>query len=827
MYKFTGFGESANNALNFAVESAENFGHTYIGSEHLLLGILSDSKTVSASFLISRGVTYRRVEEEIKRLVGVGMPTALTPEDVTPRCRKIIENALALSKSKESGTGELLYALSKEQASCACQILLCLGVKPYEINSQILNDESKIDKKSAALVNETQIIKYGKDLTELALNGKTDPVIGRERETSRVIEILCRRTKNNPCLIGEPGVGKTAVVEGLSYLIARGAVPEMLKNKRIISVDLTCMVAGTKYRGDFEERIKKMIDEVSEDGNIILFIDEIHNIVGAGSAEGAVDAANILKPSLSRGEIRVIGATTLDEYKKYIEKDAALERRFQTVNIEEPDEKTAVMMISALKSFYEQYHGVEITDGAVQTAVSLSKRYISDRFLPDKAIDLIDSASSKARLKSLTPPKKLKTLELKLKRIGDEKSAAIEKGEFEKAAQLRDNEKKLGTEFRFSYKRWQEKSKNEKRCVTSDDIAEAVFEWTKIPLKKLTSAESESLLSLEEDIHKRIVGQEKAVVAVAKAIRRSRAGLKSPKRPIGSFIFLGPTGVGKTELTKALAESLFGSEEKIIRLDMSEYSERFTSTRLVGAAPGYVGFEEGGQLTERVRRNPYSIVLFDEIEKADPEIFNLLLSILEDGALTDSNGRKTDFKNTVIIMTSNIGAKFISEHRLSVGFSAQGGDEDSESAVKNHIDVELKRFFKPEFLNRVDDIIVFSPLKKAELEKIAENMLFEIKERLLQKKITVDFSKNVVTELSERSFDSAMGARPLRRAVTNDIEDLLSEKYLTGELLEGKCYELSFIEGEYVLKENEESICNEGELHVNGNVKKPIPYKTV
>ncbi len=804
LYKFTGFTDSANNALNFAVEAAENFGHTYIGSEHLLLGLLSDSKTVSASVLLSKKVTYKKAEEEIKKLVGIGMPTSLTPEDVTPRCRKIIENALSsgtYERGRDAGTEQLLLALVREPHCAGCQILSFLGVSGFEISSELSGDVSRESKRTIDKNDkETTVGKYGKDLTFLAEEGKTDPVIGRENEIERVIEILCRRTKNNPCLIGEPGVGKTAVAEGLAALIAKGEVPEMLKNKRIVSVDLTCMVAGTKYRGDFEERIKNMIDEVVADGNIILFIDELHNIVGAGSAEGAVDAANILKPSLTRGDIRVIGATTIDEYRKYIEKDAALERRFQQVTIEEPNEETAIKMIKGLRAFYEEHHGVTITDEAIESAVYLGKRYIADRFLPDKAVDLIDEASSRVRLKAYTPPDELKELETQIKDVTEQKSNAIDEQNFEKAAYFRDKEKELNKEFRIQNRKWQDEAGEKKQKVTASDIADVVSAWTKIPVRKLTAEESEKLLELESSLHKRIVGQEKAVNAVAKAVRRGRAGLGDPKRPIGSFIFLGPTGVGKTELTKALAECLFGSENSIIRIDMSEYMEKHSVSRLVGSPPGYVGFDEGGQLTEKVRRNPYSIILFDEIEKADPDVFNILLQILEDGVLTDSNGKKADFKNTVIIMTSNIGASLISDNKSAMGFSGSSAESEREKRISTLINDELKKVFKPEFLNRVDDIIIFVSLKKDEIRKIAERMLSEVSKRLEEKNINVTFSNSVFEKLSEKGYDPVYGARPLRRAVTSDIEDLLSEKYLSGDLKSGKKYVLEYTENEYALK---------------------------
>ncbi|MBE6747716.1 MAG: ATP-dependent Clp protease ATP-binding subunit [Ruminococcaceae bacterium] len=804
MYKFTGFTESANNALNFAVEAAENLGHTYIGSEHILLGLLSDTKTVAASILLSKKITLKKVEEQIKKSIGVGIPTSLSPEDVTPKCRKIIENALNSSTKKSgAGTEQLLYALLKEQQSAGCKILSSLGVSPYEVTTDVSNEINNNDyKKTQTNIKDnkqTLVEKYGKDLTESAKNGGIDPVIARETEIERVIEILSRRTKNNPCLIGEPGVGKTAIAEGLALEIANGTVPENLKNKRVISLDLTCMVAGTKYRGDFEERIKNIIDEVIEDGDIILFIDELHNIVGAGSAEGAVDAANILKPSLARGDIQIIGATTIEEYRKYIEKDAALERRFQPITVDEPNIEAAKEMIYGLKNHYEEHHGVTITDEAIEAALNLSVRYISDRFLPDKAIDLIDEASAKVKLKSYTLPEELKKLEAKIKEKSNEKNNAISNQDFEKAAALRDEEKKLNIEFRSEKQKWQAEMHEKNLFVTEDDIKSIVSMWSKIPVTQISREESDKLLKLEEELHKRIVGQDDAVKAVARAIRRGRAGLKDPKRPIGSFLFLGPSGVGKTELTKALSECLFGSESEIIKIDMSEYMEKHSVSRLIGSPPGYVGFDEGGQLTEKVRRKPYSIVLFDEIEKADADIFNLLLQILEDGILTDSNGRKVNFKNTVIIMTSNIGASLISNNKSALGFSGENDEKTRNKRNRELVIEEVKKTFKPELINRIDELIVFNLLTKQEIKKITNNLLKAVTKRLKEKNIEIEFTDSVITKLSEKGFDKVYGARPLRRLITSEIEDMLSEKYLMGELKNGD-YVVDYKNKKFILR---------------------------
>ncbi|MBR0535302.1 MAG: ATP-dependent Clp protease ATP-binding subunit, partial [Clostridia bacterium] len=730
MYKFTGFTESANNALNFAVECAENMGHTYIGSEHILMGLLSDSRMISSSILGVKKITLKKVEEQIKAIVGIGMPTSLTPADISPRCRRIIENALALNDKKSSvgaGTEQLLNSLVHESECAACRILISLGAQPYEFFSGYNSDRgtAKEGTQKSAVNSKATLAKYSRNLTELCQKGEVDPVIGRDSEIQRVIEILCRRTKNNPCLIGESGVGKTAVAEGLALAISQGNVPEILRRKQIISVDLTCLVAGTKYRGDFEERIKNIIEEVSADGNIILFIDELHNIVGAGSAEGAVDAANILKPGLARGEIQVIGATTIDEYRRYIEKDAALERRFQTVTVGEPDAQTAVKMLQGLKALYEEHHGVIITNEAIESAVNLSIRYINDKYLPDKAIDIIDVAASRVKLKGVTPPEEITALEKKLNDISKKKMESIEKQDFEVAADFRDKEKAIATVLQNKKQQWKDSSQLLRQQVTTDDVTGVVSDVCGVPVSGITKDECENLLSLEEQLSKRVVGQEQAVTAVSKAVRRGRVSFKNPNRPIGSFIFFGPTGVGKTELTKALAECVFGSEQSIIRFDMSEYMEKHSVSRLVGAPPGYVGFDEGGQLTEKIRRHPYSIVLFDEIEKADSDLFNILLQVLEDGILTDSNGRQCSFKNSIIIMTSNIGAEFITKNTF-IGFNEMSCENKNTERIKEYVMSQVKNYFKPEFINRIDEMIVFNSLSEDDVKEITRRMLSQV-----------------------------------------------------------------------------------------------------
>lgn len=791
MYKFTGFTEKANRALNYAVEIAENLGHTYIGSEHLLAGLIKEGDSVATSVLSSKGVNAAAVEEEIRRSVGVGIPTVLTPDDFTPRSKHIIELSLALARQKSAGyvgTEHLLTALLSEEDSCCNYILSQLGVNPNILLSELESPKGKSSYTGSSKSNANggksstpTLDKYGMDLTAKAQKGEIDPVIGREKEIERVIEILSRRTKNNPCLIGEPGVGKTAIAEGLAQKIASDEVPETLKNKRIVSLDLTSMVAGTKYRGDFEERIKACIDETIKAGNVILFIDEVHNLIGTGSAEGAVDAANILKPSLARSELQVIGATTLEEYRKYIEKDSALERRFQSVKVSEPSQEETVEILKGLRSKYEAHHKVKITDEALEQAVKMSVRYISDRFLPDKAIDLIDEACSKVRLRAYTMPPEVKEIEKQLKDITGEKAAAIDSQDFEGAARLRDTEKELMSRLTAAKTNWKEESAHSFGEVTGNEIARVVSSWTGVPVNELTKEESEKLLKLEETLHERIIGQNKAVEAVAKVIRRGRSGLKDPKRPMGSFIFLGPTGVGKTELCKALGAAMFGDENAVIRLDMSEYMEKHNASRLVGSPPGYVGYEEGGQLTEKVRRKPYSIILFDEIEKAHPDVFNMLLQILDDGILTDSAGRRVDFKNTVIIMTSNLGAKHIAAGGNAIGFGENAGKLTDEQ-IKAAVTGELKKAFRPEFLGRIDEIIVFSQLKKEEIDLIAAKMIKELKERLTSMDIEMEFSPKVISKVADAGFDTVYGARPLRKALQSLVEDKLSEEILSGKL---------------------------------------------
>ncbi|MBR6533058.1 MAG: ATP-dependent Clp protease ATP-binding subunit [Clostridia bacterium] len=788
-YNFNGFTAKANEALNSAINSAEALGHTYVGSEHLLLGLLKIGGGVAAVVLEKNGVTDEKIEQLIRSQIGCGTPTKLSPDYFTPRAKRVIESAMSGSSSigkKYVGTEHLLLGILGDGDNYAIRFLNELGVDVAGLTSGVLkasgmdlngnvshNSQKPKDTKTPTLE------KYGRDLINEARTGNIDPVIGREAEVERIIQILCRRTKNNPCLIGEPGVGKTAIIEGLAQRIVDKNVPEILENKRLFTLDLTGMVAGTKYRGDFEERIKAVIDEVVKSKDVILFIDEIHTIIGAGSAEGSTDAANILKPSLARGEFQLIGATTISEYRKNIEKDSALERRFQPVNVAEPSEEDAILILKGLRNKYEAHHKVEITDGAIESAVKLSSRYITDRFLPDKAIDLIDEAGSKVRLSNCEIPDSLKQLESQIENAQSEKDEAINSQEFEKAAALRDKENNLKQKYEAEKEKWHNENIHANGKVKEENIAEIVSSWTGVPVVQLTREESERLLNLEQELHQRIVGQNEAVTAVAKAIRRGRVGLKDPKRPIGSFIFLGPTGVGKTELCKALAVSMFGDENMMIRLDMSEYMEKHTVSRLVGSPPGYVGFEEGGQLTEKVRRNPYSVVLFDEIEKAHPDVFNMLLQILEDGILTDSQGRKVDFKNTVIIMTSNVGARLITDKKVSFGFTES---DDSNRDVKELVLGELKNTFRPEFLNRVDDIIVFSKLTKSEIEEIAEKMLENLSSRVKNLNIVLSFEPSVKSALAEKGFDAVYGARPLRREIQNKIEDAFSEKILAGDI---------------------------------------------
>lgn len=813
MYQFKGFTEKANKALNLAIESAEEMRHNYVGTEHILYGLVKEGSGVAATALNECGVTEDALREKLESINGTMSLVELTPDDFTPRTKRVLRAAVIISSKTGYtyvGTEHLLLAILSESDSYAVAFLEELGVSVERLAQAVSKGmQGGAEEGFGGFENESApngsqkggsaLDKFGRDLTQAAKNGEIDPVIGREKEIQRVIQILSRRTKNNPVLIGEPGVGKTAVAEGLALEIAKGNVPEILKDKRVVSLDLTGMVAGAKYRGDFEERIKAAIDEVKKSKNTILFIDELHTIVGAGAAEGSADAANILKPSLARGDFQVIGATTLNEYRKYIEKDAALERRFQPVKVGEPTPEQAVQILKGLRDSYEAHHKVKITDEAINAAVTLSSRYIADRYLPDKAIDLIDEGASKVRLASLTSPDNVKELEDEIADYEKEKASAINEQDFERAARLRDEQKELQTKLDDAKKKWQEQQKGNSGEVTAEDIAKIVSEWTGIPVVQLTKEESERLLNMENVLHERVIGQSEAVTAIAKAIRRGRVGLKDPKRPVGSFIFLGPTGVGKTELCKALAEAMFGDENAMLRLDMSEYMEKHTVSKLIGSPPGYVGFEEGGQLTEKVRRKPYSVVLFDEIEKAHPDVFNMLLQILEDGRLTDSQGRTVDFKNTIIIMTSNVGARLITEKQSSLGFNSENenAEEGEKKDIKELVTGELRKVFRPEFLNRVDDIIVFNKLNKDEIKQIAVKMLKTLENRLDKMNIKISFTDNAISEIADKGFDENYGARPLRRAIQNEIEDPLSEQMLEGKVKDGAVVTCDFADGQF------------------------------
>ncbi len=803
MYRFNSFTTKANEVLNLAIKSAQAYGHNYIGTEHILIGLLSTDSTIPA--LTNNNITYDGVDRLIREEIGVGNPTSLTPDDFTPRAKRIIEISFQIARTMRNSyvsVEHLLAALLKEDDSYAVKFINELGTDSQRVFDDLISDLSsnsydsnpQSSSKKKGKSKTPTLDEFGKNLTELAKQGKIDPVIGREKEIERVIQILSRRNKNNPCLIGEPGVGKTAIAEGLALKIVNGEVPEMLANKTIYSLDLTLMVAGTKYRGDFEERIKKAMDEVKDNKDVILFIDEIHNIMGAGAAEGAVDAANILKPSLARGEIQVIGATTISEYRKNIEKDAALERRFQPVTVGEPTEEETVEILKGLRDKYEAHHKVKITDDAINSAVKLSSRYINDRFLPDKAIDLIDEAASVVRLNAYTLPQNLKDMEEEIKRLNAEKQDAVNNQKFEEAAKIRDKANELKKLLDDERSKWRNSSNHDVKAVSSEEIAQVVSQWTGVPVNQLTKEESERLLNMEKILHERIVGQDKAVSTISKAIRRGRVGLKNPNRPIGSFIFLGPTGVGKTELCKSLAEAMFGDENAIIKLDMSEYMEKHTVSKLIGAPPGYVGFDEGGQLTEKIRRKPYSVVLFDEIEKAHPDVFNMLLQILEDGVLTDSQGRKVSFKNAIIIMTSNVGASKITDEKLALGFVQEDGKKLS---IEDLVMPDLKKTFKPEFLNRLDDIIVFNQLDQNDIEEIAKRMLKSLKKRTADLGIELDFTDNAITELAKEGFDKTYGARPLRRAIQSKIEDRLSELILDKTIGEGSKCTVDFSDGEF------------------------------
>ena len=811
------FTPRAEEVLRLSQEAAEEMGHGYVGSEHLLLGLIREEEGIAHRVLSEYGVTDEMVCDVLQRSVGKGLSGAAPSQGLTPRAKSVVELAVseaARMGSSYIGTEHLLMGILREGGNMALRILRTMGVDPKKMYSSIvkkLNDTPHTVTSGVSAANRESdkknktLAEFTRDLTEAARTGKLDPVIGRDKEIQRVIQILSRRTKNNPVLIGEPGVGKTAIAEGLAERIVSGDVPEELLDKKLLSLDLSGMVAGTKYRGEFEERIKNTLAEVKKAGNVILFIDELHTIVGAGSAEGAVDAANIIKPALGRGEIRVIGATTLNEYRKYIEKDAALERRFQPVTVGEPTPEATLEILKGLRDKYEAHHKLTITDEALEAAVQLSKRYIGDRFLPDKAIDLMDEAASQVRMTAEASSPDLKALEEKIAALHREKSEAVTAQDFEKAAQLRDIEKDYQEQVEIERDNWRKQMAQNRGSVTADDVAKVVAGWTGIPVTRLTEDESMRLLKLEEKLHQRVVGQDEAVNAVAKAIRRSRVGLKDPKRPIGSFLFLGPTGVGKTELCKTLAEAMFGDENAMVRIDMSEYMEKHTVSRLVGSPPGYVGHEEGGQLTEKVRRKPYSVVLFDEIEKAHEDVWNILLQILEDGIVTDSQGRKVDFKNTIIVMTSNVGAKNITADAARLGFD--GGDKDEKESEEAHfgrirdaVMADLKRTFRPEFLNRIDEIIVFRQLTEDNIRQIARRMLEVTGARMAQQGITLEADDDAVAELARDGFDPQYGARPLRRAIQSMVEDAVAEKMLEGELKSGDTAHVRLKDGKVVIE---------------------------
>ena len=805
MFNIEGFTQKANKAVNLAVQSAESMGQNYVGTEHILLGLAQEGTGVAAEALKACGLNAADLEERIRN-TGSGYPTKLSPNAFTPRTKRLLQTAVAFAARTGGyvGTEHILLAILYEQDSYANSFLRDMGVDINRLAEQLKGSFGGQQSGGAPQPNgsesggDSALEKFGRDLTQAAKNGEIDPVIGREKEIERVIQILSRRTKNNPVLIGEPGVGKTAVAEGLALEISAGNVPEILRDKRVVTLDLTGMVAGAKYRGDFEERIKAAIDEVKQSKNTILFIDELHTIIGAGAAEGSADAANILKPSLARGDFQVIGATTLNEYRKYIEKDAALERRFQPVKVGEPTQEQAIAILKGLRDKYEAHHKVKITDEAIDAAVKLSSRYIADRYLPDKAIDLIDEGASKVRLASMTSPDNIKELEQTLERYEQEKASAVNEQDFERAAKLRDEQKDIQKRLDEARKNWKDAQKDSCGEVDAEVIARIVSDWTGVPVVQLTKEESERLLNMEQVLHERVVGQDEAVTSIAKAIRRGRVGLKDPKRPVGSFIFLGPTGVGKTELCKALAQAMFGDENAMLRLDMSEYMEKHTVSKLIGSPPGYVGFDEGGQLTEKVRRKPYSVVLFDEIEKAHPDVFNMLLQILEGVRLTDSQGRTVDFKNTVIIMTSNVGARLITDHQKALGF-VQNEDKE-EKDVKQLVLGELKKVFRPEFLNRVDDIIVFNKLTQDEIKEIAKKMLDTLAKRLKAMNIEISFTDAAITAIADKGFDDAYGARPLRRAIQSEIEDTLSEYMLDGKVQSDSKVTCDYADGEFDFK---------------------------
>ncbi|MBL3649886.1 ATP-dependent protease ATP-binding subunit ClpC [Bacillus vallismortis] len=802
---FGRFTERAQKVLALAQEEALRLGHNNIGTEHILLGLVREGEGIAAKALQALGLGSDKIQKEVESLIGRGQEMSQTIH-YTPRAKKVIE--LSMDEARKLGhsyvgTEHILLGLIREGEGVAARVLNNLGVSLNKARQQVLQLLGSNETGSSATgtnsnANTPTLDSLARDLTAIAKEDSLDPVIGRSKEIQRVIEVLSRRTKNNPVLIGEPGVGKTAIAEGLAQQIINNEVPEILRDKRVMTLDMGTVVAGTKYRGEFEDRLKKVMDEIRQAGNIILFIDELHTLIGAGGAEGAIDASNILKPSLARGELQCIGATTLDEYRKYIEKDAALERRFQPIQVDQPSADESIQILQGLRDRYEAHHRVSITDDAIEAAVKLSDRYISDRFLPDKAIDLIDEAGSKVRLRSFTTPPNLKELEQKLDEVRKEKDAAVQSQEFEKAASLRDTEQRLREQVEDTKKSWKEKQGQENSEVTVDDIAMVVSSWTGVPVSKIAQTETDKLLNMESILHSRVIGQDEAVVAVAKAVRRARAGLKDPKRPIGSFIFLGPTGVGKTELARALAESIFGDEEAMIRIDMSEYMEKHSTSRLVGSPPGYVGYDEGGQLTEKVRRKPYSVVLLDEIEKAHPDVFNILLQVLEDGRLTDSKGRTVDFRNTILIMTSNVGASELKRNKY-VGFNVQDETQNHKD-MKDKVMGELKRAFRPEFINRIDEIIVFHSLEKKHLTEIVSLMSDQLTKRLKEQDLSIELTDAAKAKVAEEGVDLEYGARPLRRAIQKHVEDRLSEELLRGNIHKGQHIVLDVEDGEIVVK---------------------------
>lgn len=825
----------AKEALSLAVGMAESLNHGYVGTEHLLIGLLQEGTGVAARVLEENGVEESKVVELVSQLISPNTSVQMAENAAyTPRARRVIENSYREAvrfKAAQIGTEHILIAILREGDCVASRLLNTMGISVQKLYIDLLaamgedapsiKDEMQRGNSGKRGSSTPALDSYSRNLTQMALDGKLDPVIGREHEIQRVIQILSRRTKNNPCLIGEPGVGKTAVVEGLAQRIAAGDVPDTIADKRVMTLDLSGMVAGSKYRGEFEERIKKVIAEVVEAKDVLLFIDEIHTIIGAGGAEGALDASNILKPSLARGELQLIGATTINEYRKYIEKDSALERRFQPVTVDEPSEEESIAILKGLRSRYEEHHRVEITDDALEAAVKLSSRYINDRFLPDKAIDLIDEAASKVRLSNYTKPSKIKDYEAQIDDLEEEKESAIRDEAYEKAGDIKKKQEKLKEKIRLTLEKWEKEKETRKLVVGENEVADVVARWTKIPVKKLAQEESERLKNLEGILHERVVGQEEAVTAVSKAIRRGRIGLKDPKRPIGSFLFLGPTGVGKTELSKALAEAMFGTESSLIRVDMSEYMEKHSVSKMIGSPPGYVGYEEGGQLSEKVRRNPYSVILFDEIEKAHPDVFNILLQVLDDGHITDAQGRKIDFKNTIIIMTSNAGAEnIIAPKRL--GFGVATDAKADHEFMKGRVMEEVKRLFKPEFLNRIDEIIVFHQLTKEHMKGIADIMLRGIEKRSKEQLgITLTVNEAAKDLLIDKGYDDKYGARPLRRTIQSLLEDKMAEEILDGKLKKGVNVEVGCEEGKLTFTVKKKAAARKKKAQAADTASKP------